>query len=382
MIADIKFPFYAKASLVFIGLFAFIAVLFYVQDIIVPVIYSTIIAIVLSPAVDFLVRRKINRALAIAFTLALVISILIAFITLLSAQLIQFSDSFPALVIKSHYILDQSIAWVSSHFNISTAKINFWVNEKNAELMNGSGYLIGQTILNTGGVLIVLFLIPVYVFMILFYQPLLLEFIHRLFSSSNQVDVSKVLTDTKIIIRSYLVGLLFEAVIVAVLNSVSLLILGVQYAILLGVIGAILNLIPYIGGIVAVALPMIIAIVTKSPSYCLLVLGAYILIQFIDNNYIMPKIVASKVKINALVSIIVVIAGGALWGIPGMFLSIPLIAIVKVIFDHIESLKPWGYLLGDTMPAYLGIKFPFKKKYLINALKSSDKNNLKKHKDH
>jgi predicted PurR-regulated permease PerM len=140
-------------------------------------------------------------------------------------------------------------------------------------------------------------------------------------------------------------------VIMAALNSIGLLILGIQYANLLGVIGAVLNLIPYIGGIVAVALPMMIALVTKtSPWFALYLLAVYYFIQLIDNNYIVPKIVASKVKVNALVSIIVILAFGALWGIPGMFISIPLTAIVKVIFDHIETLKPWGFLLGDTMP--------------------------------
>ena len=362
MTPDVKFPFYAKASLVFLGLCAFIIALFFLQSIIVPIIYSTIIAIVLSPIVDMLVRRKFNRVIAIAIVLVSVLLLTILAVTLLSAQIMQFSDTFPKLVVKFDQIRDQSVAWASSQFNMSAAKINAWLNEKNTELMSGSSYIIGQTLLSTGSVLVAIVLIPVYTFMILYYQPLLLEFIHKLFKTSDQRDVSKVLTDTKIIIRSYLVGLLLEAAIVAVLNSAGLLMLGIQYAILLGIIGAILNLIPYIGGIIAVALPMIIALVTKSSSsYCLLVLGLYIIIQFIDNNYIMPKIVASKVKINALVSIIAVIAGGALWGIPGMFLSIPLTAIIKVIFDHIESLHPWGYLLGDTMPAYLGMKIPFKK---------------------
>ncbi|HZK07783.1 MAG TPA: AI-2E family transporter [Bacteroidales bacterium] len=82
----------------------------------------------------------------------------------------------------------------------------------------------------------------------------------------------------------------------------------------------------------------------------------------IDNNYIVPKIVASKVKVNALVSIIVILAFGALWGIPGMFVSIPLTAIVKVIFDQIDSLKPWGFLLGDTMPDSAIFNIKIKKK--------------------
>jgi AI-2 transport protein TqsA len=127
------------------------------------------------------------------------------------------------------------------------------------------------------------------------------------------------------------------------------------------VIGAILNLIPYLGGIIAIALPMVIAFVTKdSLTYPILVFFVYLFIQFVDNNFIVPKIVAARVKINALISVIAVLIGGALWGISGMFLSIPITAILKVIFDHIESLKPWGFLLGDIVPTTS--KFYFVKK--------------------
>jgi predicted PurR-regulated permease PerM len=349
MESDLKLPFYLKASIIFIGLIAFVSILYIAQDIIVPIIYSIIIAIVLSPIVSFFVRKKINRIIAITITLTLVTLITILIIALLSAQTIQFSDSFPKLITEFDQIVDHSVAWASDHFNISTRKINLWITEKNTEILNGTSATIGQTIINTGSILVVLVLIPVYVFMILVYQTHLLEFIHKLFKASNLVELDSVISATKKIIQNYLVGLLLEALIVAALNATSLLILGIDYAILLGVIGAILNVIPYIGGIIAVALPMIVAIATKSPSYALLVLAAYILIQFIDNNYIIPKIVASKVKINALISVIVVIIGGALWGIPGMFLAIPLTAILKVIFDHIEPLKPLGFLLGNIV---------------------------------
>jgi len=345
-----KFPFYAKISLVFIGLFAFISMLCIAQRIIVPIIYATIIAIVLSPVVDFFTQKKMNRIIAIAITVLLGSLAAILFIVLLSTQIMQFSDSFGKLIESFQHLSSQLVAWVSTTFNISPRKINLWLATKNVEMLNGVVAVVEQTLINTGSVLIVLILIPVYIFMILYYQPLLLEFIHRVFNANTHADVNDVLRTTKKIIRSYLIGLLIEGLIVAALNSIGLLIIGIDYAILLGLIGAILNVIPFIGGILAVTLPIIITLATKPPSYVLLVMGAYILIQFIDNHYLIPKIVASKVKINALVSVIVVLLGGALWGVPGMFLSIPLTAIIKVIFDHIEPLKPLGFLLGNNLP--------------------------------
>jgi len=150
---------------------------------------------------------------------------------------------------------------------------------------------------------------------------------------------------------------MIETTMIAVLNSAALLLLGVPYAILIGVIGAILNLIPYLGGVVAIALPVLMAIVTKEGfTTPLLIIAAYSFIQFIDNNILVPKVVSSKVSVNALISIIVVLLGGMLWGVSGMFLSIPFIAVFKIIFDRIEELKPWGKLLGDQMPDDVPVK--------------------------
>jgi predicted PurR-regulated permease PerM len=255
------------------------------------------------------------------------------------------------MVEKFTEIFNQTIHLASGYFDISPEKINAWITKSEGEVINTSGTAIGQTLVNVGSGLVVLFVIPVYVFMLLFYHPLLIEFFRRVFGDSNRVMVSEIITQVKSVIQRYLTGLFLEVVIVSTLHSIGLLLLGIQYAILLGIIGALLNLIPYLGGIVSVALPMMIALATKtSPWYALYVLAIYYVIQLIDNNYIIPKLVASKVKINALVSILVVLAFGALWGLPGMFLSIPLTAIIKVIFDHIDPLKPWGFLLGDTMP--------------------------------
>jgi predicted PurR-regulated permease PerM len=246
---------------------------------------------------------------------------------------------------------------LSGYLDINPLKIHGWITKTKDEFLNVSNEAIGQTLLSVGGVIMVLFLIPVYVFLLLYYHPLLIEFIHRLFREDHQSKVKEIITQTKKLIQHYLVGLVIEAVMVAVMNIAVLLILGVDYAILLGIIGALLNVIPYIGGLVAVALPMMVALATKSTAwYPLYVLIGYYIIQLIDNNYIVPYIVASKVKINALFSIIVVFIGNAVWGVSGMFLSIPLIAILKLIFDHIDSLNPWGFLLGDTMPSVLGIK--------------------------
>lgn len=350
-VKEFKVPFYAKATLIIIGLFALFTMLYIGRGVIVPFVFAVIISILLSPVVNFFVRIKINRLIAIVITLLLSILAIAAFSTLMFSQMSRFSESLPLLADKFTEALNQAVIWASDYFDISTQKINAWIASTKDELINSSGSVIGKTIVSLGGLLVVIFLVPVYIFMILYYQPLLLDFIHKLFGMDHQSKVSEMILKTKTVVQRYLIGLVIETIIIAVLNTIGLLMLGIEYAVLLGIMGALLNLIPYIGGLVGVALPMMVALATKPSAWsAIYVLIVYYIIQLIDNNYIVPIIVSSKVKINALFSVLAVITGNAIWGISGMFLSIPLLAIIKLIFDNIEPMKPYGFLLGDTMP--------------------------------
>ncbi|MEP7322150.1 MAG: AI-2E family transporter [Saprospiraceae bacterium] len=349
-----KLPFYVKASIFLVGLYVLITMLSKVQDIVLPIIYSGILSILISPVINYLVKKNINRALAISVVLGLAFILFTVLILMLSSQASLLVEAWPVLSAKFQVLLKQSVSWASGYFNISVRKINLWINDTQSDLFNNSGAVIGMTLTTLGGVLGTLFLTPVYIFMLLYYQPHLIQFIHKLFGTSEKVG--SILTETRKIVQNYLLGLLAEFGIVAGLNSIGLLMLGIDYAILLGIFGAILNIIPYLGGVIAIFLFMIIALVTKPPIYILYVFILYLIIQFIDNNFIVPKIIGSKVKLNAFFSLLAVILGAALWGIPGMFLSIPITAILKLIFDHSGDLKPWGFLLGDTTAPVISFK--------------------------
>ncbi len=349
----VKFPFYAKVSLLLIGCYVLISMLSIGQGIIIPVIYSIIIAILISPVVHFLVKKKMNLGIAISLVLLVVALIFSGIALLLSSQTSTLIEAFPQLTDKFEELLQKGSKWFSSYFNLSRQETNTWLTDTKKELLAKSNTMIGDTLTRLGAVMATVFLVPVYIFMLLYYKTHLVEFIHKLFGAANNEQVTEILTETKTIIQSYLVGLFLEFVIIAILNATGLLLLGIDYAILLAITGALLNIIPYVGGLIAMLLFSIIALITKSPIHVVYVLSLYTAIQFIDNNYIVPKIIGSKVKLNALISLVAVIAGAALWGVPGMFLSIPITAIFKLICDRIEPLKPLGFLFGDTAPPLL-----------------------------
>ncbi|MBK0378382.1 AI-2E family transporter [Mucilaginibacter sp. SD-g] len=340
-------PFYIQSTAVLFGLVLFVYSLSQLADVLIPLAFAVFFAILLNPLSNRLQRLKIPKVLSIMISLLVALIVVGIVFYFLSTQIIQFGDALPMLKEKFGAVTADIKEWISSTFGLAVAKQDQMIKDA----LNNSQSVLGKTLGSVLGTLGIVFLLPVYIFLMLFYKTLILNFLYEVFAEENSKKVSEVLSETKIAIQSYIVGLLIETLIVALMNSTALVLLGVRYGILIGCIGALLNLLPYIGGIIAIALPVLMATVTKDGySTQLGVILSYIVIQFIDNNVLVPRIVSSKVQINAMMSIVVVLLGNQLWGLPGMFLSIPFIAVLKIIFDRIDGLKPWGKLLGDTVP--------------------------------
>ncbi len=352
-IASKSIPLYARVSLVSVGIAALAALLYLGQGLLIPLIFAGIIAILLNPIVNFLQNKGWPRIAAISVTVLATILCALGIVYFISSQISMFTDSLPQMKERFNSLTNEALRWLSTRTNIRPQHISSWVSETWNDALKQGGTL-GQALTTLGPIVAGLILLPVYIFLMLYYKPLLREFIRKVFSP-DQTPVDDVLKNTQVVIQGYLAGMLVEVVIVALLNSLGLLALGIEYAILLGIIGALLNAIPYIGGIIATGMAVMMALVTgDSVTTALLVVVLYAVIQFVDNNFIIPKIVASRVKVNALASVTVVLIGGILWGVPGMFLAIPITAVIKVICDRIPSLSHWGLLLGTKLPAGQG----------------------------
>ena len=342
---ELQFPLYVKAPLILLGLALLVFTLHIASDIIFPLFFAAIFAIMLHPVEQWLIRRRVPPLLAILLTVVLGVSAVLGLVYFISMEAAQLSDQMPMFKKKFAETSAQLHQWLQGRFGLSDQKLQGWLSEAGTKAQG----LLGGTLSTVSGILVSFTLIPVYIFLLFLYQKRLVDFLVQAFSGHRRdTGVSEVLRESKTAIQSYMVGLLIEGSIVAALNVTVLLIIGVPYALLLGVMGALLNFIPYIGGLIAIALPMLMAFVAQDGyGHALAVLGAYLLIQFIDNHYLIPRIVASKIKVNALVAIVGVLVGNAIGGVAGMFLALPVIAILKIVFDRIESLKPWGMVLGD-----------------------------------
>ncbi|MBL0127635.1 MAG: AI-2E family transporter [Flavobacteriales bacterium] len=340
-------PSYQKFSLIMLGLLSFGYALSLARPIVVPLLFSLLLAMLLNPLVDRFVRWRSPRVLAIVIALMLAMTALAGLAYFIGTQAGNFSEKLPDLNVRITALGVDMQRWTQDTFDMERGDVTDAVEKVKDEGMSQGRSMVGSTLTTVGTLFAFFFLLPVFTFLLLLYKRLLITFVRKLFPERDQAVVQDVLTRTKGVVQSYLVGLVMEAGIVTVLNWTGLMIIGVEYALLLAVMGAVLNLIPYVGMIMATALTMLFALATMGPAAALWVLGLYLLVQLVDNNFIVPRVVASRVELNALASIIAVMIGGALWGIPGMFLAIPLTAMLKVIFDRVPALEPFGYVLGD-----------------------------------
>jgi predicted PurR-regulated permease PerM len=348
MYETLRFPFYARLAFTLISLIAIWVILYCGQNIITPVLMAMLFAILLGPVKHFLEKRlKLPHVIAALTAVTLFVAFFAAIIFFLSWQISDMMNDWHKIKTNLTLHLSHLQEMVRDNFNVSKREQNKIINSTAADTKD----IVGSTLMSVSDTLLNIVLVIIYTFLMLLYRNHFIKFLCQLFKKEHHGKVKEILTQVKVSIQSYIMGLFIEMIIVSVLTTMGFMFIGVEYAFLLGVITGILNLIPYIGILFAGVLS-IVASLSGSPDLSIVigVIVVNIIVQFIDNNFLVPMIVSSKVEINALVSIVGIIAGGALAGFSGMFLAIPLIAIMKVIFDRIDELSPWGYLMGDDMP--------------------------------
>ncbi len=342
-------PFYAKLSLVLFSLIALCFIAIEVKEVLSPLIFSLLFSVALLPVVNFFERRlRLPGGMAAGFSVILLVTALFFLFYFLGSQISRLGQDWPQFQSQMDVTIKNLQQWIDAKLNIDVKEQMTYVNKATSQVLNSSSSVIGSTVASVSSILLFVVFTMIYTFFLIFYRHHLLKFLIAVFKEENSVTVYDIAEQVQYIVRKYILGLLLEMLIVSSVLCIAFLILGVKYAVLLGIITGIFNLIPYIGIFTSLLLGTFITFATgATATKVFLVAIVYVCVHLIDSNVLLPLIVGSKVRINALITILGVIAGEMMWGISGMFLSIPVIAITKIIFDRIETLKPWGLLLGD-----------------------------------
>ncbi|MEJ2902431.1 AI-2E family transporter [Pedobacter panaciterrae] len=368
-------PLTVKRSIELLGLVLLVAILVVGNNIIMPVIMAFFISIVVLPIYRFLIRRKLPEAVAIILPILLLVILIGLIVWFFSSQIGILVDDFPQIKNNVNIHLKSLSNWISNISHISTTEQLKFITEKSDDLLGMAGKAASGAAVTLSSVFVFVGLLPIYIYLMLFYKDILLRFIFMWFKPEHHPKVKEAIFETEVIIKSYLVGLLIQVSYMTILLGGILFFVGIKHALLIGVIFAILNLIPYVGALVGNIIGVLLTLTSSTELWPVLtVLIVIAIVQFLDNNILMPRIVGSKVKINALFAILGVIIGGSIAGVSGMFLSLPVIAVLKVIFDRTVMFKQWGVLLGDERPAKSPMSFAsFRKKKTITVKAGTEK---------
>lgn len=327
-------------------------ILYMGKSILIPILMAFLIAVLLLPIVSFLNSKlRFPNVLSSTIAVILFVSLIIGILAFISYQISDIADDFAEIRKNIDIFIVDIQRYIRANFHVSLWEQRKYIEDVTQDSFKKGKETIGTTILSITDTILDLILIPIYTFLILLYRNHFILFLAKLFRKEYHTKLQEILSQIKGSVLSYITGLIFEMIAVSVLTSIGLYFIGVKYAILLGIITGILNLVPYVGILVAGVLT-ILSSLTGTPELSLIlgVIIVNIVVQIIDNNILVPLIINTKVQINAFVSIVGIIIGNQIGGIAGMFLAIPLLAILKIVFDRIETAEPWGYLMGDNLP--------------------------------
>ncbi len=349
IVASSKRPFYIKLMCVSVSLLVIGYITVIAKDVLSPLIFSCLFSILLLPlAAFFETKLRLPRSAASMLAVLLLLSAIVGLLFVIGSQLTGLAKDWPQFKTQLTASIGGLQEWIDTRFNINAEKQLDYVHDATQKAMSASSVMIGTMVLSASSILLFLVFTFIYTFFFLLYRKRIMEFLVTVFLEENKLVVHEVIEQVQYMIRKYIIGLLIQMAIVAAVVSITFSIMGIKYAVLLGLITGILNIIPYIGIFSALVLSTLITLATAAvATKALFVIVALVIIHLIDSNILLPIVVGSKVRINALITVLGVIIGEMLWGISGMFLAIPIVAVLKIIFDRVAGMQAWGIILGD-----------------------------------
>lgn len=309
------------------------------RSIIIPIAFAALFALVLNPAAKR-IETKTGRVFSITIVLLGSLMLLGLVVWFIVGQLKELVMSLPGLEERFFAAVLSVTQYIEAQFNVST-------DEQTAMMADGLKNLsvyLADVLYSTSYLAYFFVQVPIYIFLFLLYRDKFREFFLA-FDVGSELKWKK---DIEGVVRGYISGLAIVVLIAGTLNSIGLLALGIDHAIFFGFLSGALTLIPYVGITIGATLPALLALITKDSAwYAVGVVAVHAAVQFLEGNFITPKVTGSRISVNALAAILALLIGNLLLGIAGMILAVPAVGILKILLASSTSLKPFVILLED-----------------------------------
>lgn len=327
-----------------------IVALYFFGNVLMPILFSGMVSIILVPFTNVWEKMGIPRGLSALITVVLVSIVIAGILIIIVIQSQEIVQELPGLMKSNRDFLNiQEIPFTSESIQSYIENHQDALTNNLEELKGAVISLIEGSFVGLKNTLLFLISCPIYIFFMMLYRDNVYRFIEAYHKKEHDEEEGrKIIEEVKSSLFQYLKGLILVVLIIGALTSVGLFILGIKHALFFGVVAAILAPIPYIGVIVSALIPTILALLTKDSGwYAVGVIAIFGFIQFIEGNFITPRIMGNNTNVNPLLILLSIVIFGSITGLLGIILTVPLLAVIKVIIDYYPRLKPWTYLLEE-----------------------------------
>lgn len=319
-----------------------------IRNFLYPIAFGFLLAYLLFPIVNFLEKKSVPRILANLISILSVLGIIATLILFASNKVGALSADISKLFDTATKNVSVTLASIGEYFGFEPTQTKQIIQQQSSQLLESGGEYVQNIFSATTSTAVAIGLLPVYIFLFLYYRTKFAYFLLKIVPQNRKTEMITILREISTVAARYMGGVIVVVLILSILNSTGLYFLGMRYAIPLGIMSAMMNFIPYFGTLLGGLIPLLFALVIENdPVLVFRVIILFIIIQFLENNILTPNIVGSNVKINPFFIITGLVAASMVWGIPGMLLIVPFLAILRIVFSHIEPMKPYAYLLGQ-----------------------------------
>jgi len=313
----------------------------------VPLAIAAFFAMLLFPLVQKLQRLHIKEPVAALLAILMLLTALVALGTLIYYQLKSLEADLPQLEQKIEEKTHRLQWLLYETTSLTATEQEAIIEEKKPDIAKAVFKNARDLLVEGFLILLFVFIVLTYTFFFLIYQHKIRVFLVQLRLFESQRESKVLLARISAIIHDYLKGTLTVISVLALVYALGFWVIGIEHALLFAMVTALLRIVPYFGSFLGIAFPIAFALLTKdSLWYPVLVLLYFMITQLLEANLLTPYITGSRVKLNPMATIMVILLGNLLWGVAGMILFVPLFASLKVIFDRIPQLHPYGYILG------------------------------------
>ena len=321
-----------------------VTALYYAKPFLVTVCFAGLLAMLFLPISLWFESKKIPKGLSILLCIVIFLVIVTAIIWLISWQITDLASETNDIESKVKKSITEAEEYIRANFGISKKQQEELITEQTKNSSDAFSNL-GSSLM---GFIVDFILMLVYIFLFMFYRGRIKTFVLKLVSSQHKKNAETIIHDIEKVSQQYITGLGLMIACLWVMYSIGFSIVGVKYAVLFAIICGLLEIVPFIGNLTGNLLAIAMVIIQGGGLGMVIgVVVTYLIVQFLQTYILEPLVVGAEVNINPLFTIIILVVGELIWGIPGMVLAIPLLGIIKIICDHVESLKPYGYLIGS-----------------------------------